>query len=101
MLLNRPNWSPHRFWLAFVLLATAAAIGWYAWESYHAARLLGGSSVPGWTFGVLGGLIILFEFALWFRKKVRIWRIGRAQKWLRAHIWLGLLCLPLLVLHSG
>jgi hypothetical protein len=38
---------------------------------------------------------------LWFRKKVRAWRIGRAQAWLRAHIWLGLVCLPLLVLHSG
>src|SRR5262249_43195604 len=25
----------------------------------------------------------------------------RAQAWLRAHIWLGLLCLPLLVYHSG
>src|SRR5262249_29645805 len=38
---------------------------------------------------------------LWFRKQVRAWRIGRARAWLCAHIWLGLLALPLLVLHSG
>ncbi|MBI3822747.1 MAG: hypothetical protein HY289_08705 [Planctomycetes bacterium] len=30
-----------------------------------------------------------------------MWPIGSAQTWLRAHIWLGLLCLPLLILHSG
>src|SRR5262249_53937193 len=28
-------------------------------------------------------------------------RIGRAVTWMRAHIWLGLLCAPLLLLHSG
>src|SRR5581483_748112 len=61
----------------------------------------GGSSLPGFTFGVVGGLIMLFEFLLWPRKKVRVWRIGRAQAWLRAHIWLGFLLIPLIVYHSG
>jgi hypothetical protein len=32
---------------------------------------------------------------------VRAWRIGRAETWLRAHIWLGLITLPLVLLHSG
>ncbi len=53
------------------------------------------------TFGIVGGLLILFEFALWGRKKVRAWRIGRVQDWMVAHIWLGLLTVPLLVYHSG
>jgi hypothetical protein len=53
------------------------------------------------VFGILGGLLILFEFALWPRKKVRAWRLGRAQTWMRAHIWLGLLTVPLIVLHTG
>ena len=51
--------------------------------------------------GVLGSAIMLFEFLLWPRKKVRAWRIGSAQAWMRAHIWLGLLTVPLIVLHSG
>lgn len=101
MLLDRSNWPPHRPWLILCLLATIAALTWFVVEARQSGELPGGRSMPGFTFGVAGGLIILFEFALWFRKKVRVWRIGRAQTWLRAHIWLGLLCLPLLVLHSG
>lgn len=101
MLFDRPNWPSHRPWLLLFVLGSLGSIAWFAWESLGAAEWPGGSSLPGFTFGVAGGLIILFEFLLWFRKKVRVWRIGKAQTWLRAHIWLGLLCLPLLVLHSG
>jgi hypothetical protein len=101
VLFDRPNWQPHRPWLIIFVLGSLASIVWFAVESQDSAQWPGGSSVPGFTFGLIGGLIILFEFLLWFRKKVRVWRIGKAQSWLRAHIWLGLLCLPLLILHSG
>jgi hypothetical protein len=57
--------------------------------------------LPGLVFGIVGGGICLFGLLLWPRKKVRSWRIGRAQSWLRAHIWLCLLSVPLIVLHSG
>jgi hypothetical protein len=57
--------------------------------------------LPGLTFGVAGGLVIIFEFLLWPRKKLRIWRVGRVELWLRAHIWLGLLSVPLVIYHSG
>ena len=51
--------------------------------------------------GIVAGLLILFEFLLWPRKTLfRVWRIGRTQVWMRAHIWLGLLTVPLIVLHS-
>jgi hypothetical protein len=46
-------------------------------------------------------MIIVFEMLLWLRKHYRTWRVGQAQAWMRAHIWFGLLCLPLLILHSG
>ena len=101
MLFDRPNWPPHRPWLIMFLLATSGSLAWFWLASLETGDWPGGRSLPGFTFGVVGGAIILFEFALWFRKKVRVWRIGRAQIWLRAHIWLGLLCLPLLILHSG
>ena len=55
----------------------------------------------GLSLGIAAGLICLFEFLLWPRKKLRTWRVGPVQWWLRAHIWLGLLALPLAVLHSG
>ena len=101
MLLDRSNWPSHRPWFYVFLLGTVASMAWFCADSRGSPQWPGGSSVPGFTFGVVGGLIVLFEFLLWCRKKVRVWRIGSAQTWLRAHIWLGLLCLPLLVLHSG
>ncbi len=101
MLIDRANWHLHRRWFYFCLILLVAATGWFLSEGVGAADWPGGSSLPGFVFGVVGGLIILFEFLLWARKKVRVWRIGPAQVWMRAHIWLGLLCLPLLVYHSG
>jgi hypothetical protein len=35
------------------------------------------------------------------RKKVPVWRLGRAQTWMRGHLWLGLLSLPLILFHGG
>jgi hypothetical protein len=70
-------------------------------SSWGAPEWPTGGSRPGLVFGILGGLLILFEFALWGRKKLRAWRIGRVQSWMIAHIWLGLLTVPLLIYHSG
>jgi hypothetical protein len=84
-----------------VIAATVASLVWFLWVGWGAAAWPSGSSLPGFTFGVVGGLIIIFELLLWWKKKVRVWRIGRAQAWLRAHIWLGLFTGPVLVLHSG
>lgn len=101
LLFDRENWPRHRPWAVLVAFATLGATLWYAVASVLASRLLGGGSLPGFTFGVVGGLICLFEFLIWPRKKFRAWRIGRVQTWMTLHIWLGLLSLPILVLHSG
>lgn len=101
MLVDRGNFRRHRRWIAAVAAALIVAVGWYAAAGLAARDWPGGASLPGFTFGVGGGLIILFEFLLWPRKQVRMKRLGSAQAWLRAHIWLGLLVLPLLILHSG
>jgi len=87
--------------LVFLLAVTVLSCVWYLYSSRGSSDWPGGYSPPGLVFGVVGGLLILFEFALWGRKKVRAWRIGRVQTWMIAHIWLGLLTVPLLILHSG
>ena len=95
------NWPEHRPWfLATAMIAVGAAL-WYVEEGVRTGAWPGGGSLPGFVFGVAGGLIIVFEMLLWARKKFRAVRIGRAKLWMKAHIWLGLLSLPLLVLHSG
>ena len=101
MLVFGKNLREHRGWIVFVVLATAGPAGWYVWESRVSSHWLSGSSLPGFSLGVAAALIIVFECLLWVRKKLRAWRIGRVQVWMRAHIWLGLLCAPLAILHSG
>jgi hypothetical protein len=101
MLIDPKTWHQHRPWVIATGLLSVGSCAWYYSCSHGLPNWPGGSSLPGLTFGVVGGIIILFEMLLWWRKQVRTWRIGRTQVWLRAHIWLGLLSLPLIVLHSG
>jgi hypothetical protein len=44
---------------------------------------------------------MIFAAALGARKRVPTWRIGRAKAWMRGHLWLGLLSLPLILFHGG
>ncbi len=87
-----------------MLVATAvAAVGYitYGFSSGSWSQP-GGASPPGFAYGVSGGAIILFEMLLWPRKSLwRGFRLGRTKLWMTAHIWLGLLTIPLLLLHGG
>ncbi len=60
-----------------------------------------GASPLGLFYGALALAIFLFASALGVRKKKRLWRIGNVQLWLRAHIWLTILTIPLVLFHSG
>ena len=70
----------------------------YVYNSAVGAR--GGSPV-GLAFGVLGFAFMLFAALLGARKRVPVWRLGRAQAWMRGHLWLGLLSLPIILFHGG
>jgi hypothetical protein len=101
--LIRRNWGEHLPWIVFILAVSALSVFWYisiitatGWDARPT-----GSKGALFYFGIAGGSICLFEFLLWPRKKFRAVRIGKAQTWMRAHIWLGLLAVPLLILHSG
>lgn len=60
-----------------------------------------GGTPLGLIFGTVALAIFVFAALLGVRKKVVLWRIGTVQRWLRAHIWLTLLTIPLVMLHSG
>ena len=95
----------HKSWLVFTTVATVLVLISYAFYAHASARFGGpgpsGSSWPGLVYGILGFLLMSFCGLLGLRKRVRIWRLGRAQTWLRAHIWLGLLATPLIFCHAG
>ena len=60
-----------------------------------------GGSILGLVYGIVGFGFMAFVTLLSLRKKLPIWRIGRTQSWMRGHLWLGALSLPLILLHAG
>lgn len=105
MLFDRRNfWRMHGLWLAVVVAIAAAAAAWWAAWAGQTGRWPGGGTWPGLAMGTLAAAIFAFEMLL-AAKKTRLFRTARwtlsAQTWMKAHIWLGLLTVPLVVLHSG
>ncbi len=79
-------------------MACAAGYLGYAWMSANGPS---GGSIPGLIFAFAGTALIIFECLLSLRKKYPASPLGRVSWWLRAHIWLGLLSLLLILMHSG
>lgn len=108
----------HVAWAIFVVLATIAA-SWIYIGNFHAQRLPAGFGLPsvlvqkpsehrsvggtplGLIFGAISFAIFIFATLFGVRKKFVLWRLGTLQRWMRAHIWLTLLTVPLVLLHSG
>ena len=63
-------------------------------------RSIGGTPL-GLVFGTISLGIFVFAALLGMRKKLPFLPVGNVQRWLRAHIWLTLLTIPLILLHSG
>ena len=111
------NWKHFR-WFVFVCLATIAA-GLLYIGNFHPNRMPSGIRLPpsliqtptehhtvggtplGLAFGAISLGIFVFAALLNLRKKIPLWRVGTVQLWLRAHIWLTFLTIPLIILHSG
>ncbi len=81
--------------LAGVLFAAAgAAAGLWAWPPQPSSGL-------GVTLGFVGGAIVAFEMLILPRKWFRGRRLGRTRLWMQAHVWMGLVCLPVILVHAG
>lgn len=111
------NWR-HVPWIIFVVLATIAACILYT-ANFHPSALPSWIPVPpsliqtptqhhtvggtplGLAYGAISLGIFIFAVLLSLRKKIPLWRVGTVQRWLRAHIWLTILTIPLVILHSG
>jgi hypothetical protein len=104
LVFGRGQFAHHARWFLLAVALTAAAVAWYVIEWTATGRMPGGASRVGMGLGVGGAAIILFEMLLWPRKRLLRFRtrpLGRTQAWMKAHIWLGLVCVPFAVLHSG
>jgi hypothetical protein len=74
--------------------AGGAAAGLWAWPPQSSSPL-------GVTLGLVAAVIVLFEMALLPRKWLRGKRLGATRVWMRWHIWLGIACLPVVLVHAG
>jgi hypothetical protein len=115
VIINRQQWG----WAAFVVLATVTAALLYVGEFYperlpfHFAMPANlhrdvnetGRSVAGTPLGLIYGAVAaaIFVFAalLGLRRKRPTLKVGRLQTWLKGHIWLTTLTIPLVLLHCG
>jgi hypothetical protein len=97
MLINRD----HRGWAGATLLGAALLGAAYAVSVANAPHGPSGGSRAGLAFGILGTTCMVVAALLSARKLVRTRRLGSAQAWMRAHLWLGLLAVPCIWFHSG
>jgi hypothetical protein len=93
--------STHRKWCG--ASAGIAALALLAYVPYARGALNGpsGGSAMGLAYGIAGTGLLIYAALLGARKKVPTWRVGRAQTWLKGHLWLGTLSFVLILLHGG
>lgn len=93
--------SHHKPWIVSVALITVACTAGYI--PYHLLSLNGpsGGSAVGLGFGIAAFALMVFAGLLGLRRCFPSLRVGRPEHWMRGHLWLGLLTVPLVFFHAG
>ncbi|MEO5720233.1 MAG: hypothetical protein ABIR71_02035 [Chthoniobacterales bacterium] len=109
------NRTAHLPWAIFVLAVAAGATLLYCahfhpqsvppnlrffGEKPPGHAIVGGTPL-GLVFGTIAFAIFIFAALLGMRKRMPRLFPGHVQTWLRAHIWLTFLTVPLILLHGG
>jgi hypothetical protein len=103
----------HRTWAVTILLATLVSALLYIYQ-FHPAwlpflpqprtaqpRTTPGRTILGLVYGSVALVIFIFACLLGLRRRLPVLPIGRMQTWLRAHIWLSVFTIPLVLMHAG
>ena len=91
----------HRGWAAgsAVFLVAAGAGYWvYAERASHGPK---GDTWIGLGYGVVGTLMIAYAAFLGARKRMLLLRIGALTWWMRGHLWIGALSVPVVLFHGA
>ncbi|HLY09765.1 MAG TPA: hypothetical protein VKW04_10715 [Planctomycetota bacterium] len=93
--------AKHKPWIIVTAGLTIAATAVYV--PYHLLSMNGpsGGSWIGLGFGILAFGLMAFAGLLGLRRCFPALRVGRPETWMRGHLWMGLLTVPLLLFHSG
>jgi hypothetical protein len=90
----------HTKWIIGITLVTGIGAGIYGMSGGFGKTPPGSGSVIGLVFGSASLFCMLFASALTLRKRFRDSRLGPAQWWMRGHLWLGTLALPMALFHG-
>jgi hypothetical protein len=91
----------HKNWfIGSVVILLVAVIIYIPYDRITLGGAAGGT-VIGIIYGSVGFAFMIFAGLLSLRKRFPVWRMGRAQSWMRGHLWLGLISYPIIFLHSG
>ncbi len=92
----------HGRYFKVALLLCAVAIGVYCWHEPPAVYLKPyGGTWLGYTLGTVGAVLILWLMLLGIRKRRYQSRLGTAQDWASAHVYLGASLIIIATLHCG
>ena len=97
MVINRG----HAIWCIASLAFTAIATGLYLSSANHAVHGATGNSISGILFGIAATLAMILAGLLAARKRIHGGQLGTVKWWLRGHLWIGMVSVPLVFFHSG
>lgn len=86
-------------WFKVALALCVVSGGVYIWHE-PPLKPYGGTWL-GYTLGTIGALLILWLLYFGVRKRRYLSRVGTAQGWLSAHVYLGVALLVVATLHTG
>jgi hypothetical protein len=91
----------HQRWaiasVAILVLSTVVYVVYWA-RSLNPPT--GGTAI-GLLFGFVGYAFMLYAGFLGLRARRPTWRLGRAETWLKGHVYLALLAYPVIYFHAG
>ncbi len=87
-------------WRRIFIVLLAVVVAAFVWSVRRGEYAHGGSTI-GLIFGTAGYLLILLLAYYGIRKRNYRSTFGTMEQWLQSHIYLGILVLVLLVLHTG
>ncbi len=93
--------SSDKSWITAVIVIGAIATLLYIPYARAAFAPPSGGSWAGLFYGVAGTAMMTFAGILGARKKFPTLHVGRVSLWLRGHVWLGLLSVPMILFHGG
>ena len=97
MVINRG----HAAWCVTSLVLVIVATGLYIPYATNAPHGATGNSITGLVFGIAGTMAMIFAGLLAARKRIVSKKLGSISWWLKGHLWIGLVSVPLIFFHSG